>query len=86
MTREGRTTELEFDGACSGNPGPAGYGILLDLGAEEVTDNGYIGEATNNRAEYIGLITGLQLAREYDVSSLVVRGDSQLVIRQMTGE
>lgn len=83
---ESQTAQLKFDGACSGNPGPAGYGVVLDLGDEVVTDQGYIGEATNNRAEYQGLIAGLRLARDHGVRTLTVLGDSQLVIKQMTGE
>lgn len=78
--------QLRFDGASSGNPGPAGYGIVLEIGGDAITDSVYIGEATNNQAEYHGLIAGLKLARDHGVSHLDVRGDSQLVIRQMTGE
>lgn len=77
---------LEFDGACSGNPGPAAYGFVLERVDEVVTDHAQIGWATNNRAEYRALIAGLQRARTLEVDSLVARGDSQLIVRQMTGE
>ena len=81
----GQEAIVYFDGSCRGNPGPAGYGVVLHLEDQEFTAKDSIGEATNNRAEYRGLIAGLELARQNDVDHLIVRGDSELIINQMTG-
>lgn len=75
-----------FDGACKGNPGSAGYGVVLHLDDEEIIAKDSIGDATNNRAEYRGLIAGLELAKQNGVTHLIAKGDSRLIIRQMTGE
>ncbi|KAG8457838.1 hypothetical protein KFE25_005107 [Diacronema lutheri] len=81
--------ELFFDGGAQPNPGPSGAGALL-LGprGETVWEGScYVGaRATNNEAEYAALIRGLAQARELGAGTLVVKGDSQLVIRQMRGE
>lgn len=80
---------LEVDGGSRGNPGPAAYGVVLrdaDTGAVVAEDAATIGEATNNVAEYSGLVAGLRLARELAPgASLEVRLDSQLVVEQMSG-
>lgn len=80
---------IEFDGASRGNPGPAAYGVVL-ADQDGVVDelNQRLGEKTNNQAEYEALIAGLERACELDgdYPSVEVRGDSQLIIRQMTGE
>src|SRR3954468_19273492 len=78
---------LRCDGGSRGNPGPAAYGfVLLDPQGREAVANGeYIGEATNNVAEYRALIAGLIAAAELGVHVLDVVMDSELVIRQMTG-
>ncbi|MFE9063569.1 bifunctional RNase H/acid phosphatase [Streptomyces violaceusniger] len=80
---------VEADGGSRGNPGPAGYGAVV-LDAEtgeplaEVAE--YIGTATNNVAEYKGLIAGLRAAKALDPEAEVrVRMDSKLVIEQMSG-
>jgi ribonuclease HI len=80
--------EMYFDGCSKGNPGPSGAGAVLYQDGKEMDCVAfYVGDAeTNNVAEYQGLIGGLQLAKEKGVSELYVRGDSQLVIRQMRGE
>jgi probable phosphoglycerate mutase len=85
-TRTGFT--LRCDGGSRGNPGPAAYGfVLADAGGREVEARGeYIGTATNNVAEYRALIAGLQAAVEHGASPLAVVMDSELVIRQMTGQ
>src|SRR5215207_5937915 len=79
---------LEFDGGSRGNPGPAGIGVVLRSqdGTPLVTLGRFIGRATNNVAEYRALITGLQKAREMNVRKLDVRGDSELIVKQMKGE
>ncbi|CAM5389966.1 bifunctional RNase H/acid phosphatase [Streptomyces aurantiogriseus] len=80
---------VEADGGSRGNPGPAGYGsVVIDAATGEtlVERAEYIGVATNNVAEYRGLLAGLRAARELDPSATVhVRMDSKLVIEQMTG-
>ncbi|AWB91872.1 bifunctional RNase H/acid phosphatase [Aeromicrobium chenweiae] len=80
---------LEADGGSRGNPGPASYGALIrdaDTGVVVAQRGETIGRATNNVAEYSGLIAGLELYREHtpDVR-LEVRMDSKLVIEQMAG-
>jgi len=76
-----------FDGGARGNPGPAGYGVYIvdDLGAVLSEQHGSLGTATNNIAEYHGLIDALQWAVEHDLTSFTVKGDSQLIIEQMRG-
>jgi ribonuclease HI len=79
---------LYADGGSRGNPGPAGAGVYLtDLeGAALDQEHRYLGEATNNVAEYSALILGLEVARPHQPERLIVRMDSQLVIRQLLGE
>ncbi|MFI5817967.1 bifunctional RNase H/acid phosphatase [Streptomyces rishiriensis] len=80
---------VEADGGSRGNPGPAGYGsVVIDAvtGETLVERAEYIGVATNNVAEYRGLLAGLRAARELDPSAKVrVRMDSKLVVEQMSG-
>ena len=82
------TLTLEFDGGARGNPGPAGIGVVVRArdGTELVTLGRYIGRATNNVAEYRALITALQKAKELGARRVAIRGDSELVVKQMTGE
>ena len=80
---------VEFDGGSRGNPGPAAFGVVVrsaDDGTPIVTAGRFIGTATNNVAEWRGLIFGVEKAAELGATRLEVRGDSQLVIRQMTGQ
>ena len=79
---------LEFDGGARGNPGPAGIGVVLRAkdGTELVTLGRFIGRATNNVAEYRALITALQKAKELGARRVAIRGDSELVVKQMKGE
>ncbi|MFI8260214.1 bifunctional RNase H/acid phosphatase [Streptomyces sp. NPDC085665] len=80
---------VEADGGSRGNPGPAGYGaVVLDPATGETLAERaeYIGVATNNVAEYKGLIAGLKAARELSPDAVVqVRMDSKLVVEQMSG-
>lgn len=82
------TYKLEFDGCSKGNPGRAGAGAVLYEGSREIwADAKYVGDKeTNNVAEYTGLIMGLHEARRRNISRLLVRGDSELVIKQMNGQ
>jgi ribonuclease HI len=75
------------DGASRGNPGPASYAVILrgPDGATRFEVGKYIGRATNNVAEYYGLITVLDYAAAQGIDRLVVRSDSELLVRQMQG-
>ena len=80
---------MYFDGCSKGNPGRAGAGAVLydPQGAEVFAESGFAGySATNNEAEYTGLILGLNEALKRGITELHVRGDSQLVVRQMQGK
>jgi len=79
---------LRCDGGARGNPGPAASAwVLCDPSGHEVEARGeYVGSVTNNVAEYRALIAGLGAAARHQVPRLEVRMDSELVIRQMTGE
>ncbi|MDB5290683.1 MAG: Phosphoglycerate mutase family [Phycisphaerales bacterium] len=79
---------LEFDGGSRGNPGPAGIGVVLRAqdGTPLVTLGRSIGRATNNVAEYRALITAMQKAKELGAKKILIRGDSELIIKQMLGE
>jgi ribonuclease HI len=79
---------IEADGGSRGNPGPAAYGAVVGKGAEIVRElAGTVGTATNNVAEYSGLVIALQwLASHTDASAQVeVKLDSKLVVEQMSG-
>ena len=80
---------VEADGGARGNPGPAAYGaVVRDAESSKVlaAEGLPIGHATNNVAEYRGLIAGLEMVRELDpIASVEVRMDSRLVIEQMAG-
>jgi len=79
--------ELYTDGASRGNPGPASVGAsLVQDGAEIATVSEAIGMQTNNYAEYSALIAGLQKASELKLQELVVKADSELMIKQLRGE
>jgi ribonuclease HI len=76
------------DGAARGNPGPAGAGVHIEdesgESVEQITR--YLGETTNNVAEYRALLLGLEHAKSLGARAVEIRADSQLMIRQMTGE
>ena len=83
-----RRLVVEADGGSRGNPGPAGYGaVVRDAVTGEVLAEraAGIGTATNNVAEYGGLIAGLKAALELDAAEVEVRMDSKLVVEQMSG-
>ena len=79
---------LSTDGGARGNPGPAAYGYVLESEDGHVLDarGEAIGTATNNVAEYSGLIAGLQKALELHVPDVEVVSDSELMVKQMRGE
>jgi len=79
---------VEADGGSRGNPGPAGYGAVVfdGDGRTVLAERGEgIGRATNNVAEYGGLIAGLRAAAELGADEVEVRMDSKLVVEQMSG-
>ena len=78
---------LYTDGGARGNPGPAAYGYVLEAEDGTVLDarGERIGVATNNVAEYRGLVAGLARALELSVPEVEVRSDSELLVKQMTG-
>jgi ribonuclease HI len=82
------TITVNFDGGSRGNPGSAGIGVVLSAqdGTPLVTVGKYIGRATNNIAEYMALIVALREAGKLGAKKLLVRGDSELIIKQMRGE
>lgn len=78
---------LYSDGAARGNPGPAGAGaVLIDAQGREVARlRQYLGETTNNVAEYQALLMGLEAALARGITRLGVRLDSELIVRQLQG-
>ena len=83
-----KTYTVYCDGGSRGNPGPAGYGGVIcdDSGKEIVQISESIGKATNNVAEYKGLIAVLSKARAMGIRRVVVKMDSELIVRQINGE
>ena len=79
---------LFTDGGARGNPGPAAYGFVLeaDDGTVLAAEGAPIGVATNNVAEYRALLAGLEKALELHVPEVEVVSDSELLVKQMTGE
>jgi len=79
---------LFTDGGARGNPGPAAYGYVLEAedGTVLAAEGQAIGSATNNVAEYSGLIAGLRKAAELHVPDVEVVSDSELMVKQMRGE
>jgi ribonuclease HI len=78
---------LHFDGASQGNPGPAGIGVVIrDADGTALAEIGeYIGNATNNVAEYRALIRALEEAQSLGGRRLTIKADSELVVRQLSG-
>jgi ribonuclease HI len=79
---------LFTDGGARGNPGPAAYGFVLEDedGTVLASEGEPIGIATNNVAEYSGLIAGLRKAVELQLPAVEVVSDSELMVKQMRGE
>jgi ribonuclease H / adenosylcobalamin/alpha-ribazole phosphatase len=82
------SVKLFTDGGARGNPGPAAYGYVLERpdGSVLAAHGEKIGIATNNVAEYSALIAGLEKAIELGLPVVEVVSDSQLMVKQMTGE
>lgn len=78
--------EIFVDGACRGNPGPAGIGIVIKRGGKTVAEiSRPIGEATNNIAEYSALVCALQEALVLKAARVNISTDSELMFHQLTG-
>jgi ribonuclease HI len=79
--------QINTDGACRGNPGPAAIGATLkdETGQLVATVSRAIGKTTNNQAEYRALIAALEKAVELGAAEVDVRLDSELVVRQLQG-
>jgi ribonuclease HI len=77
-----------IDGGARGNPGPAGYGVRIEAPDGAVVDElyGALGRATNNVAEYNGLLAALQWAVDRGERRVHIRADSELLVKQMRGE
>ena len=75
------------DGACRGNPGPSGIGASIENenGDEMAIVSSYIGNGTNNRAEYMAAIEGVKKAIQLNAEEIELRMDSLLVVRQVEG-
>ena len=76
-----------IDGGARGNPGPAGYGVHIELPDGSVQElHGALGVATNNVAEYNGLLAALGWAVAHGYETVEIRADSELLVKQMRGE
>lgn len=82
-----RAVRMHVDGASRGNPGPAGAGVaFFDAAGRLVGEAGlYLGTATNNEAEYQGLLLGLEVAEAHGLRDLDVAADSELLVKQLNG-
>lgn len=82
-----KQVSIYIDGAARGNPGPAGAGIILKEGNETIkTSYKYLGDTTNNVAEYSAVIFGLQEAIALGYKKVELKVDSELVAQQLRGD
>jgi ribonuclease HI len=79
---------VNTDGGSRGNPGPAGAGVVVRDPSGEIVARGgsFLGLATNNVAEYEAMLWGMRAARALGATSLLVRADSELIVKQMLGQ
>lgn len=77
-----------IDGGSRGNPGPSGYGVRIENQGGSIVDEikGSVGVTTNNVAEYEALLAALNYLKEKDFTNVIVKSDSQLLVKQMTGQ
>jgi ribonuclease HI len=85
MMRRPAAIVIHTDGACSGNPGPAGIGVVLASGERRREISEYIGEATSNIAELTAITRGLEAVRDR-TRHVIVRSDSRYAIGALSGE
>jgi len=84
---KGNRAIIYIDGASRGNPGKAGVGVIIEEDGRRVAERSeYIGEATNNVAEYSALIIALEEALARNLKHVEIVTDSELLVRQMLGE
>ena len=83
-----RRLVIYADGAARGNPGPAGIGVVIEDERGQVLKevSQFVGRKTNNQAEYMALIQGLEAVAEYQADAVLARLDSELLVRQLRGE
>jgi len=87
LADDGGRAHVYFDGASRGNPGPGAVGWCLVTSDGIAAEGGErIGRVTNNQAEYAALIRALEAADEYGFDEIDVRGDSELIVKQVRGE
>ena len=87
LREDGGRAHVYFDGGSRGNPGPAAVGwVIVTSDGIAAEGSERIGTATNNQAEYEALIRALEAAADYDFDELVIKGDSQLIVKQVRGE
>lgn len=86
--RDQKCLVANIDGGARGNPGPAGYGVVIEDESGKRIDSlhGYLGAQTNNFAEYSGLLAALEYALRHGYRSIKVRSDSELLVKQIKGE
>jgi len=80
---------VHIDGGARGNPGPAAAGVVVRCGQDGVSLRAagyFLGKTTNNQAEYAALIRGLEAAAELEADEVEVFSDSELLVRQMSGQ
>jgi ribonuclease HI len=77
-----------IDGGARGNPGPAGYGVRVENERGDLIEElcGFLGSATNNIAEYNGLVAALRYANEHGHRIVRIKSDSELLVKQMIGQ
>ena len=82
----GATASANIDGGSRGNPGPAGYGVRIERDDEVIELKEALALATNNVAEYSGLLAALRWAAANGIATLHIRSDSELLVKQMKGQ
>ncbi len=81
-----KEASLYCDGGARGNPGPAAAGAVLQHEGKLLDEQGrFLGRATNNVAEYQGVLLGLQMAKAHGIETLHIRLDSELIVKQLLG-
>ena len=88
MTKQTDKIIIYTDGGSRGNPGPSAAGfVLTDVSANQLAASGiYLGEGTNNTAEYTGILKALEAAKKLAAKNIEIFSDSELVVRQINGE
>jgi ribonuclease HI len=88
MAESQKAWVVMVDGAARGNPGPAGCGAVIydENGVVVKQLSRYLGQTTNNVAEYEGLLMGLEAALQLGRKQIVVQSDSELLVRQLNGQ